>query len=256
MKTISSILVAGCLATLGLASDQFHLEDTTNHYSLDARSGAAGMLDSKTKRYPFRLKGNAIAQTLQIQLLAETMQGVLGPNPALGGQVSLLSATATGTVKAIRTVHIGNGLRVSTLTGSSATFSAAGAEGHVVLQSPVSLTDTNPAKKTTLVATGKHGTATLDLRAKAKGSGLLDAKLDQDVRVDIVQSDGKGHLLAFGNTMTLNNRTPSPVLSLSGDVRVSGSKDSSFGSAKFQRFTMHLNDRGEVSSWDGSSGTP
>ena len=254
MKRIPFLAIAGC-AACALAADAFHIEDAANHYTLDARSGAAGQPDAKTQRYPFLLKGNARAATPQIRFEAETVRGVLGPDAGLKGAVTLLSATASGNVRAIRTVHVGPGLRVTTLTGSSATYQAVNAEGRLSLLGPVSLTDTNPDKRTSIAATGKRGSAVVDLRPKARGNGLLGAKIEQSVKVDIVQSSSKAHVTATGDTMTLNNRVEPPTLTLSGHVTTHGSKGSSVGIARLDQITMQLNDRGEMVSWQGSSGS-
>lgn len=237
MKRLTTMLL---LPTLAIAGGQavFAYRDAKGDVTLQAGSGRFEQGADGVQKFFAKSNVDLRSRLQNIRMQAQAIAVAVIQNKA--GKSELKSAHASGGVTIAKTGTSGQ----STVESSGADATMSGDVADVVLTGPTRLRSSG-GKGGSVYATGSGGTARLDTRAKG-GSGLKGAMLGGPVRVEATQSGG-GKLIATGSRLTADDGMR--ALTLSGNVKVDGSKSGAFGSLQnVSKVTLHLNEKGEVQS--------
>lgn len=232
------------LSSLAVAQSVFTYADSTGDLAIRARDGQGTMLDTG---YKFDLKGDVriSSRSRRFTLQAANVQATIRRGAGSNSPNELQSATASGGVTVVQSA----GGSSSTMSSSTATYTAQGKGALVQAKGSVRLKNLNTAKKETLIATGSSASATLNPNSKR---GMDRATLNGPVSVEVVQSSAQGSRVIFtGQKLVLAGDT----VTLSGNVKASGAGASRFGNlSNVDSLVVQLNEKGEMTRFTFKSG--
>jgi hypothetical protein len=193
------------------------------------------------------VKDNGEKMELRAQKIdADISQGAGKPS-------ELQKAVATGKVRITKVVTNPTGVQTTQIDGSRANFQAGADQSVVDLAGPVTIRNTDSAKKETLLATGSQGKAFLAKGPRTNQPNALNrAELRGNVRTVVTQkAQGGGKLIATGGNMVLEQGAKTRTITMTQNVNIDGSGSAQqFSASNMQRVVMVLDNTGQVLEWE------
>lgn len=252
MKPIYLSLSALSLFAIALAQEGFTFADKKKGVVMSARDGRGARRGDTAWRVT--LVGSVVAKDTKENVEIRADRITADVTDGKGGASSDMSnAVAEGKVRIIKVVRASGAVQTTQIDGSRADYKASANQGVVEMAGPVTIRNTNPQKKETLVATGSRGKAILVKGKSTSGPNAISrAELNGNVRTVVTQEGAKGgKLIATGGTMVLEQGAKSRTITLTDNVNVDGSGTAQeFSAANMKRVVMVLNEKGEVIEWN------
>jgi hypothetical protein len=252
-------LTVALLATLGLGmavaqrtgASAFTYADRANNLQLQATELLGQQLQAGAIKLTVQGGVTLDSKAQGLRMTASRVEVDLVGSGGQARQNEIQRAVANGNVNLIKTMVAGGASRSTTLKGTRAEFTNRAADGLISMAGPVQLTDSDSAKRQTLSATASSLTATVDPTGAGRQSGLRNATLEGNVRVVLSQAAQQGQpasrMTATGAKMVLDNRSNPPTIVLTGNVRVEGDENSTFGVLQnVSRLELTLDEQGQV----------
>lgn len=252
MKPILLSLSALSLFVIAVAQGTFRFADPKKGVILTARDGRGARLG--TNGWRVTLTGDVVAQDTKenVEIRAQRITADVADGKS-GASSDMSNAIAEGKVRITKIVRASGAVQTTQIEGSRADYKASATQGVVEMAGPVTIRNTNPSKRETLVATGSRGKAFL-VKGKSTNNtnALTRAELRGNVRTVVTQQGAQGgKLIATGGNMVLEQGANSRTITLTDNVNVNGSGTAQeFSASSMKRVVMVLNQAGEVVEWN------
>lgn len=246
---ILSLMAVSLIAHVGAQQGTFRFTDLGKKITMVSREGRGAQ---KGTGVQVVLTGDVVAKDPAegMELRAQKVTADVGK---VGKKSEIQRAVAEGSVRMLKTVKGTGGTQITQIDGSKANFQSGANQSVVDMSGPVTIRNSNPQKKETMVATGSRGKAFLIKGTTTDRPNALNrAELSGNVRT-VVTQEGRsgGKLIATGGNMVLEQGAKGRTITLTENVDVNGTGSAQqFSASNMQRVVMVLNASGEVVSWE------